>query len=302
MELGKSTLVRIIIIVVSFAILLGVTAKVRDTILKTSSDATCRASIIKTWSLNSFVLTNPAGTLKTKIITPRLAGCKTKYATIGSKGIVKDKQTVYDFSGYTSKDCSKRENYTLKFIADTMANCRSLFHGDFDFEKIYKYVYGSKGGICYVCTQIYVPSLPCGNISYTKLEDYLKNHLITVQNGESLESYYDYLYGDYEKELKSMKLNLNFFNVGNPALLFIPVPQTYAVQADKLKAYHKEVAMIKAGVPIDGIMNKDDEIKSGHTYYVLFQVIGEPMSNEPIPTIMIVDIDNAFINCNKMFS
>ena len=293
---GKETVMVIVIALISLSILLAIFVGIKNTSLEASDEALCQASIIKAWKLNSFILTNPLGKVKPHISPPRLAGCKTKYARIDKKGITEDGKIVYDFSKYKQKDCDKRENYTMNFLANKMASCWTMFRGNYDFTKIYKYVYGSRGFICYVCTQVDVQELPCGNISYKKFEHYLNNTLIKVEHGNDLTSYYDYLYGAYGNELKAGSLNLQNQQPNN---LPSTSPNIYSYD---LIQYDEQLDTIRSGLPVEGIAYPDQNITEKHTYYILFEVIGSPISTKPLPVILLVDINKAFINCNKMFS
>ncbi len=296
---GLGNLIKIILKVVFFGIIIAAFLGVKDISMASTNENLCRASILRTWKLNSFHLTNPIGPLKSKIATPHLSGCKTSYARIDKKGITKEGRLIYDFSNYRQAQCNKRENKTMRFLADEMASCWSIFgRGDFDFAKVYKYVYGSKNFICYVCTQVYISELPCGNISFNKFENFLKENTIRINNGKTETSYYDYIYGDYNNELKSMKLSLdkNNYNQNDPAYE-MDIPQDY-----EWVTYSGQADMIKSGIPVVGVAYPNLNISEKKTYYILFQVIGAPISYKPIPTILLVNLNKAHINCEKMFS
>ncbi len=207
----KEKLVDTILIVTILFLVLAFLAHLRLLSSETTSQELCRMSIIEAWTGHSFRWYNPLGRFR----HPGFSGCKTSFFTIDQKGIKSDKGTlIVDFSEPKYKHNNKAiKDAILHFLSDQMAVCWSTFsmRGAFDFDKVSPRAFGTNGIMCYTCADVQINELPCGNISYSELLDYMKkNKLNVTEDDNKLKevSYYDFIYGDRADELKNFQVSL----------------------------------------------------------------------------------------------
>ena len=207
----KEKLVNTILIVTILFLVLAFIAHLRLLSTETTSQELCRMSIIEAWTGHSFHWYNPVGRFK----HPGFSGCKTYFFTINHKGIKDNQGTLLvDFSDSKYKHNDKAiKNAILHFLSDQMAVCWSTFsmRGTFDFNKVSPRAFGTNGIMCYTCADVQINELPCGNISYSELLNYMKNNKLNITEEDNKikeRSYYDFIYGDRADELKHFQVSL----------------------------------------------------------------------------------------------
>ncbi len=206
----KEALISIILAVTALLISLAVYVNLHRLSVRSTNQALCKASILKSWKTHSFSPINPFGRFR----HPGFYGCKTTFAVINEKGIYEGEDVIVDFSKIRDKD--KINEAIMKFLADEMATCWSTFYEGnqkiFDFNSIMKRSFGDTGAICVTCDDIEIDYLPYGRINHSKFINFLNHTYINVSDEDSSgvkeETYYEYLYGSQSEDLKHLQVSL----------------------------------------------------------------------------------------------